>query len=155
MSNAHVGNDFEAATREYFSQLGIPLQRNYQVSVGLSSKKPRRFDLGSGDPPVLVECKSHTWTGGGNVPSAKLTSWNELDFVQLVDGVGDIAELNVDSDGDFLFSGSCPRHWKSPGVEQQPRMRELGYKSKLCTKQHYVRVRAVQGRLTDEAGTYV
>ena len=57
-----------------------------------------------------------------------------LDFVQLVDGVGDIAELNVDSDGDFLFSGTCPRHWKSPGVEQQPRMRELGYKSKLCTK---------------------
>ena len=56
-----------------------------------------------------------------------------LGFVQLVDGVGDIAELNVDSDGDFLFSGSCPRHWKSPGVEQQPRMRELGYKSKLWT----------------------
>ena len=57
-----------------------------------------------------------------------------LDFVQLVDGVGDIAELKVDSDGDFLLSGSCPRHWKSPGVEQQPRMRELGYNSKLCTK---------------------
>ena len=34
----------------------------------------------------------------------------DLDFVQLVDGVGDIAELNVDSDGDFLFSGSYPRH---------------------------------------------
>ena len=60
-------------------------------------------------------------------------SWR-LDFVQLVDGVGDIAELKVDSDGDFLLSGSCPRHWKSPGVEQQPRMRELGYNSKFCTK---------------------
>jgi len=24
-----------------------------------------------------VECKSHRWTAGGNVPSAKLTVWNE------------------------------------------------------------------------------
>ena len=26
---------------------------------------------------MLVECKSHTWTAGGNVPSAKMTVWNE------------------------------------------------------------------------------
>ena len=71
---------------------------------------------------------------GGHLRTCLLMFRSYLDFVQLVDGVGDIAELNVDSDGDFLFSGSCPRHWKSPGVEQQPRMRELGYKSKLCTK---------------------
>ena len=44
---------------------------------------PARF-LGSGDPPVLVECKSHTWTGGGNVPGAKLTSWNEAMLYFLV-----------------------------------------------------------------------
>jgi hypothetical protein len=36
-----------------------------------------RFDLGSENPPVLVECKSHTWTQGGNMPSAKMTVWNE------------------------------------------------------------------------------
>ena len=77
VSNAHVGKDFEVATREYFRQQGIPLQRNYQVLVGLSSKKPHKFDLGSGDPPVLVECKSHTWTGGNNVPSAKMAFWNQ------------------------------------------------------------------------------
>ena len=26
---------------------------------------------------MLVECKSHRWTTGGNVPSAKVTVWNE------------------------------------------------------------------------------
>lgn len=40
-------------------------------------KKPHRFDFGSNDPPVLVECKCHRWTTGGNAPSAKLTVWNE------------------------------------------------------------------------------
>ena len=84
VSNSHVGNAFEAATQQYFRQQGIALQRDYQVPVGLSSKKPRKFDLGSGDPPLLVECKSHTWTGGNNVPSAKLTVWNEAMFYFLL-----------------------------------------------------------------------
>lgn len=26
---------------------------------------------------IIVECKSHRWTKGKNVPSAKLTVWNE------------------------------------------------------------------------------
>lgn len=26
---------------------------------------------------IVIECKSHTWTSGDNVPSAKLTVWNE------------------------------------------------------------------------------
>ena len=70
-SNSDLGNNFEAATQEYFRQKRIPLQRDYQVLVGLSSKKLRSFDLGSGDPRVLVECKCHTWTAGGNVPKLK------------------------------------------------------------------------------------
>ncbi len=52
--------------------------RNFPVLVGVSSqKKSHRFDLGAEDPATLVECKSHTWTQGGNMPSAKLTVWNE------------------------------------------------------------------------------
>jgi len=39
--------------------------------------KVRMFDLGSATPSVIVECKRHTWTSGGNAPSAKLTAWNE------------------------------------------------------------------------------
>ena len=84
VSNFQRGDAFEAAAREYFHRQGTGLQRNYQVPVGFSSKKLRRFDLGSDDPPVLVECKSHTWTAPGNVPSAKLASWNEAMFYFVV-----------------------------------------------------------------------
>jgi hypothetical protein len=78
VSNAHVGRDFESVAQEYFSQEGVLLSNNYAVAVGVAAeKKIRQFDLGSGEPPVLVECKSHRWTAGGNVPSAKITVWNE------------------------------------------------------------------------------
>ena len=77
ISNADVGSDFETAAQEWFLKEGVRLQRNYSVEVGLSKMKERKFDLGSSEPPVLVECKSHKWTSGGNVPSAKITVWNE------------------------------------------------------------------------------
>ena len=76
-SNSHVGANFEAIAQEFFACRGVSLRRSYGVPVGMSSKKERKFDLGSDDPPVLVECKSHTWTSGGNVPSARITVWNE------------------------------------------------------------------------------
>lgn len=53
------------------------LLREYKVPVGFSSKKARKFDLGSETPPLLVECKASEWTRGGNVPSGKLQAWNE------------------------------------------------------------------------------
>jgi hypothetical protein len=77
-SNAHVGNDFEGIARSFFATQGISLVKNFTAPVGVGSlKKLHSFDLGSYDPPVLVECKSHTWTQGGNMPSAKMTVWNE------------------------------------------------------------------------------
>lgn len=46
--------------------------------IGVSGKKKAHgFDLGSANPPVAVECKSHRWTEGNKVPSAKMTAWNE------------------------------------------------------------------------------
>ena len=38
----------------------------------------------------VVECKAHKWTSGNNVPSAKLTVWNEamLYFSLLSDNIG-------------------------------------------------------------------
>lgn len=39
-------------------------------------KKKHSFDLGCKDKKI-VECKSHKWTSGGNIPSAKLNVWNE------------------------------------------------------------------------------
>lgn len=78
VSNTHAGNDFEGAARAFFAKQGITLMKNFSVPVGVGeAKKPHRFDLGSENPPVLVECKSHTWTQGGNMPSAKMTVWNE------------------------------------------------------------------------------
>ena len=80
-SNSQVGRDFEFAAQDYFRQKGISLQRGHSVQIGVFSKKNRQFDLGSDDPPVLVECKSHTWTRSGNVPSAKITVWNEAMYL--------------------------------------------------------------------------
>ena len=78
ISNAHAGSDFEEIARAFFAEQGITLSRNFVVPVGVGSqKKQHRFDLGTETPATLVECKSHTWTQGGNMPSAKLTVWNE------------------------------------------------------------------------------
>src|SRR5689334_20912725 len=78
VSNSHAGNHFESVARAFFAAQGIALTNNFAVPVGVGdTKKRHRFDLGSENPPVLVESKSHTWTTGGNMPSAKMTVWNE------------------------------------------------------------------------------
>ena len=78
LSNAHVGRDFEGVVGAFFAAQGVTLSRNYPVAIGHGARtKIHRFDLGSDAPPMLVECKSHRWTTGGNSPSAKLTVWNE------------------------------------------------------------------------------
>jgi hypothetical protein len=80
ISNAHVGDDFEAKAIEFFGQSGLYLIRNFAIDIGITSRKPHNFDLGNYQPKVLVECKSHTWTEGGNVPSAKITTWDQAMF---------------------------------------------------------------------------
>ncbi|HAT8558511.1 TPA: hypothetical protein I7221_21340 [Vibrio vulnificus] len=77
-SNAHVGREFEYAASKYFLSQGIELVSNLKVEVGVSNlKKQHAFDLGCIEQQIIVECKAHKWTTGGNVPSAKLTVWNE------------------------------------------------------------------------------
>lgn len=79
VSNAHVGRDFESMAQAYFEQSnGIALQRGFPVLLGVgSTQKVHRFDLGSDDPPVLIECKSYHWTATGNAPSAKIIACNQ------------------------------------------------------------------------------
>ncbi len=77
ISNTHVGNEFEEAARLFFAETGVHLQKNFVAPVGFVKKKPHRFDLGSEDPPILVECKSLTWTPSGP-PHAKIKSMNEV-----------------------------------------------------------------------------
>jgi hypothetical protein len=77
ISNAHAGRDFEQAVQRFLEGEGLKVEACFPVPVGHQRVKPHRFDLGSADPPVVVECKSYTWTSGGNSPSAKLRSINE------------------------------------------------------------------------------
>ncbi len=80
-SNSHVGRAFEERARKVLAEHGIRLESGHKVPCGLGSvRKNHAFDLGSGNPKVIVECKSHTWTSGGNVPSAKMKNWAEAMF---------------------------------------------------------------------------
>jgi hypothetical protein len=78
ISNTHAGREFEEAAQLFFEQTGISLTREFVAPVGFKIKKSHKFDLGSEAPPILVECKSYTWTVGGNSPSAKIRGLNEV-----------------------------------------------------------------------------
>jgi hypothetical protein len=77
-SNTEVGREFEEAAHIFFEASGIKLTRDFVAPVGFKLKKSHKFDLGSENPPILVECKSYTWTSGGNSPSAKIRGMNEV-----------------------------------------------------------------------------
>jgi hypothetical protein len=81
VSNSHVGAEFELTAQRYFDGQGVKLTQNHSVQIGIGPvKKPHKFDLGSSSPAIIVECKSHRWTTGDNVPSAKMSVWNEVMF---------------------------------------------------------------------------
>ena len=81
ISNAHVGRAFELRVQASLARVGLVLETNHRVGCGLKDRrKLHAFDLGSDDPPVIVECKSHTWTATGNVPNAKMKNWAEAMF---------------------------------------------------------------------------
>jgi len=74
--NPGRGARFERLVQRFFARRRVPLQLNYSIPVGFDGKRgPYRFDLGSARPPVIVECKRHTWTATGNTPAAKLAVW--------------------------------------------------------------------------------
>ena len=78
ISNAHVGRAFENLAQQYLLNNGIIVENNFKLNIGINNnKKVHAFDLGNNDDKIIVECKSHKWTKGENVPSAKMTVWNE------------------------------------------------------------------------------
>ncbi|MFM0227090.1 hypothetical protein [Paraburkholderia dipogonis] len=78
ISNTHAGREFEAYARRFYADQGIDLHPNHKVLIGTGEeKKNRAFDLGCAERRIIVECKSHRWTGGSNIPAAKITVWNE------------------------------------------------------------------------------
>ena len=77
-SNAYVGKEFEQIAERALTENDVIVTSGYSIEIGIKEhKKSHNFDFGSTEPPILVECKSHRWTSGGNVPSAKITAWNE------------------------------------------------------------------------------
>jgi hypothetical protein len=77
--NAATGARFEREVASFLQAQGVPVVSNYTVQIGIDKdlQKARKFDLGCGEPPTIVECKAHTWTIGANAPSAKMSVWNE------------------------------------------------------------------------------
>ncbi|SIS62756.1 hypothetical protein [Salimicrobium flavidum] len=87
ISNAHVGRDFEEAALKYFEEQHVRIGKEVSLPVGVGERKKHHvFDLGStvDGEKLIVECKSHKWTSGGNVPSAKVTVWNEAMYYFLL-----------------------------------------------------------------------
>ena len=81
ISSSHVGRAFEDRARKALAKYDLRLNPDHKVPCGLGTvQKDHSFDLGSENPRVIVECKSHTWTAGGNVPSAKMKNWAEAMF---------------------------------------------------------------------------
>ena len=76
--NPAAGAQFEIDVADCFRSHGLDLKRGFDADIGVSNiRKSHKFDLGQSAPLVLVECKRHTWTKGGNAPSAKMSVWNE------------------------------------------------------------------------------
>ena len=85
ISNTDVGRAFELAAQEFFESKGLSLDRGFKICVGIEYvTNPHSFDLGSAELEIIVECKCHTWTESGNVPSAKLAVWNEAMYYFVV-----------------------------------------------------------------------
>lgn len=80
-SNAHVGKDFENRIRLYFASQGVNLVQGFNIEIGINGHKFHKFDFGDEHSKIIVECKSHRWTKGKNVPSAKMAEWNEAMFL--------------------------------------------------------------------------
>ena len=80
-SNTHAGEEFELQVKAFFQRQGIQLAKSVSIPIGVNkNKKLHKFDLGSKAQRILVECKSHTWTESENVPSAKITTWDQAMF---------------------------------------------------------------------------
>lgn len=81
-SNAQVGSAFERVAQGCLARSGIMVTPNFPIPLGIEGRSPKshHFDFGAAEPPILVECKSHRWTEGDKVPSAKMTTWNEAMF---------------------------------------------------------------------------
>lgn len=78
--NPKNGALFQRQVKEWF-------QKRFNTSFELEKKLPigdpaknHKFDIVNQDNTIAIECKRYTWTGTGNVPSAKMGFTNEAAF---------------------------------------------------------------------------
>jgi hypothetical protein len=84
-SNSRVGQSFEQAAQFFFAEQGFHLTSPFPLKIGIDqNKKTHKFDLGDAQQKIIIECKSHRWTEGDNVPSAKITTWDQAMFYFLI-----------------------------------------------------------------------
>ena len=75
--NPKVGKDFQRKVLSIAQKtFNMPFDEEKVVPVG-NPPKEHRFDVVSADGDIIIECKCYTWTNGGNVPSAKMSTLNE------------------------------------------------------------------------------
>lgn len=81
-NNPRAGALFEQKVQKYFlSKNKIHLENQVPFLLGIRKiKRLHKFDLASKKERIIVECKSYTWTVGGNSPSAKFGFLNEVMF---------------------------------------------------------------------------
>jgi hypothetical protein len=138
-SNAHVGRAFEQAAIRLLGEAGIHVSQNYSVEVGVAETlKAHKFDGGSSSPPVLLECKSHRWTKGGKVPSAKMATWNEAMYYfscapshyrKILFVLRDLRSTNMEPLSSYYLR--TYKHFIPPGVEIWELDEELGTCSRV------------------------
>ena len=87
-SNTQVGREFEGKALAFFKTKGLQLTPGFSIEIGVNEFKEHAFDLGDGESKVLIECKAHRWTEGGNVPSAKIISWHQAMYFFHVAPIG-------------------------------------------------------------------
>jgi hypothetical protein len=76
-SNPGRGRDFETLSADLLSaHFKVPFQKNVPIAIG-DPAKIHKFDLVSEDKRYVGECKNHTWTETGNIPSAKMAFLNQ------------------------------------------------------------------------------
>lgn len=78
--NPEKGLKFQEKVAKLFSKrFQVDFQLDYSISIG-NPPKGHKFDLVSSDLLYVGECKNHSWTESGNVPSAKMGFVNEAAF---------------------------------------------------------------------------
>jgi hypothetical protein len=77
VSNTGVGRAFQERVGRILShRFGEEIILEVELPIG-TPPRPHRFDLVSRSGSVVCECKAYTWTSGGNIPSAKVTTLRE------------------------------------------------------------------------------